>query len=145
MPSLVFSVPGLPVPQGSKRVARHQIIETNAAKLRPWRATVTATAIETAQEDQWPQAVGPVSVYLTFRLPRPKAHYRTGAKAGELKPAAPYAVTSKPDIDKLTRAILDALTDAGIWRDDSQVVRLHAQKIYNTLPSVGIWIETADD
>jgi Holliday junction resolvase RusA-like endonuclease len=42
--------------------------------------------------------------------------------------------TVKPDIDKLCRAILDALTDSGaIFDDDSQVVQLVASKNYSTL------------
>jgi hypothetical protein len=28
------------------------------------------------------------------------------------------------------RAVCDALTDAGVWRDDSQLVELEAQKVY---------------
>ena len=38
-------------------------------------------------------------------------------------------VTTKPDVDKLARAALDALTGV-LWADDSQVVSLHAQKEY---------------
>lgn len=36
----------------------------------------------------------------------------------------------RPDLDKLCRAVLDALTDAGIWHDDSQVCSLSAIKVY---------------
>ena len=35
----------------------------------------------------------------------------------------------RPDLDKLTRAALDAMTRV-IWRDDSQVVRIEALKRY---------------
>ena len=36
----------------------------------------------------------------------------------------------RPDIDKLARAILDALTDARVWPDDGQVVTMHVEKRY---------------
>lgn len=36
---------------------------------------------------------------------------------------------AKPDIDNLTKAVMDALTDAGLWEDDSQVVCIHAAKV----------------
>jgi Holliday junction resolvase RusA-like endonuclease len=39
------------------------------------------------------------------------------------------AMTTKPDADKLARAILDSLTGV-CWRDDAQVVDLRARKVY---------------
>jgi Holliday junction resolvase RusA-like endonuclease len=46
--------------------------------------------------------------------------------------------TTKPDIDKLSRAVLDALTS--VWyKDDSQVIQLEAQKIY-TYGEPGVYI-----
>lgn len=60
---------------------------------------------------------GPVSVRLDFVMPRPKSAPRR---------FTPPAV-KRPDIDKLSRAVLDALT--GIcWHDDSQVIALTATK-----------------
>ena len=37
---------------------------------------------------------------------------------------------SSGDIDKLTRAALDAFTESGVFDDDSQVVRVVAEKYY---------------
>jgi Holliday junction resolvase RusA-like endonuclease len=45
-------------------------------------------------------------------------------------PSAPRYHIIAPDLDKLQRAILDGFTDAGVWRDDSQVVRIRATKQY---------------
>ncbi len=64
---------------------------------------------------------GPVSLDVTFYMPRPKAHFRTGKRAGELKPNAPTWSTGKPDRDNLDKALLDGLTNAGFFRDDCQV------------------------
>lgn len=37
---------------------------------------------------------------------------------------------SKPDLDNLEKAVMDGLTDSGIWIDDAQVVEKHSAKIY---------------
>ena len=49
----------------------------------------------------------------------------------------------RPDLNKLSRACLDALTGI-VWRDDSQVVRLEAEKEYG-VPGVVIWVERVTD
>lgn len=59
-----------------------------------------------------------MSVRLGFVLPRPKST----PKRSPTPPA-----TKRPDLDKLTRAVLDALTN--VWlADDSQVVHIEASK-----------------
>jgi crossover junction endodeoxyribonuclease RusA len=71
----------------------------------------------------------PVLIALTFKLHRPLSHYGSGKNARLVKPSAPKHPAKVPDIDKLTRAVLDALTSI-VWVDDSQVVRLTASKVY---------------
>jgi Holliday junction resolvase RusA-like endonuclease len=44
-----------------------------------------------------------------------------------------------PDLDKLIRAILDALTGV-VWRDDGQVVDIVASKVYADTPGVDVVI-----
>ena len=61
---------------------------------------------------------GPVSLSLTFTLPRPKSHAGRG----------PLLHTQRPDVDKLTRLVCDALTLAKVYQDDSQVTVLTAEK-----------------
>ena len=122
-----FTVYGLPVPQGSKKVIRGNVVEMADARLRSWRQDVAATSRE-AMEGASPY-IEPVDVRLMFWLPRPQAHYGTGRNAEKLKPSAPIAPAVHPDLDKLVRAVLDALT--GIcFRDDKQVVSLTASKLY---------------
>ena len=69
----------------------------------------------------------PVQVNATFAFARPKSHYRTGKHADQLKPNAPARCTNRVDVDKLCRALLDAITGPAIL-DDSQVVILTAAK-----------------
>jgi len=91
---------------------------------------------------------GAVEVLLNFRLPRPKSHYRTGRFAHVLRDDAPIWVTTRPDVDKLARAILDALTGVG-YCDDSQVASLaptkryvdpYAQRGFEQVPGVMIYV-----
>jgi crossover junction endodeoxyribonuclease RusA len=87
---------------------------------------------------------GPVEISMTFFLDRPKNQYRTGKHAAELRPDAQMFPASMPDVDKLARLILDALTGIA-WKDDGQVVILTAIKRYaDTAPcgitGPGVWI-----
>ncbi|WGW12711.1 RusA family crossover junction endodeoxyribonuclease [Saxibacter everestensis] len=123
-----FTVIGLPVSQGSKRHVGRGIMVESSKNLRPWRDSVTAEA-RIARDGQMD---GALLVACDFYLPRPKGHYGTGRNQGVLKPTAPRHPAKKPDIDKLARAILDALSAAGVYGDDAQVVRLEATKHYVT-------------
>jgi Holliday junction resolvase RusA-like endonuclease len=51
--------------------------------------------------------------------------------------------TKRPDLDKLLRATFDAVTATGrVWADDSQVVKVTAEKLYTPSPSdVGTLLE----
>lgn len=102
-----------------------------------WKLTVAAAA-RVAWDRQ--KFAGPLHLVLLFVLPRPKAHYRTN---GELKPHAPFWHESKPDSDNLAKAVMDAVTQLGIWIDDSQVVRLEVQKSYGERPGCIVVLKPA--
>lgn len=120
-----FTVHGIPAPQGSKTAWG---TEANP-NTRPWRAAVAAQAAETMGET--PLLEGALILEVWFIFPRPKHHFGTGKNAGKLKDAAPVFQQSKPDCDKLVRAIGDALTGT-VVRDDSQFSRVIATKVYGT-------------
>jgi Holliday junction resolvase RusA-like endonuclease len=129
-----FMVIGLPVPQGDLTCrggkGKHVLYHSNDKTLKPWRELVEAGArrwvTETADEGQ------PLEVALTWSLRRPDSHYRTGRYADLLKDLAPIYPTSRPDVDKLTRAVLDALTKSKRIVDDSQVTDAVVRKRYAT-------------
>jgi len=101
-------------------------------KLKPWRASVHDAVYHGMKLDVGPipPIEGPVAVRAMFLFERPKAHYRTGKNAHLLREGAPMYVTRTPDVDKCVRALLDPLTEMGVWGDDSQVVIVHAAKRY---------------
>lgn len=136
---ITFTVAGLPVPQGSKSVNRATGFMYEANKhLMPWRQEVIARTQQALGGQE--RLLGPVRLRLRFYFPRPKSHYGTGRNAGVLKIGAPTEHTTKPDVDKCTRAILDSLTIAGVWRDDAQACELLVSKSYSSSPGVEVVI-----
>ena len=140
-----FFVPGIPQAQGSIAVNRNTggLYENNK-KLLPWRSEMIAVA-KVAMQDRQP-FTGPVRVQLTAVFPRPKTHYGTGRNADLIKESAPPFHCQKPDADKLARAVLDALTIAGVWRDDALATFVSIQKNWGGgtyTPGMSIFVQDA--
>lgn len=129
-------VPGIPVPQGSIRSlgAGRPSVHSNAVKLKPWRGEVIAAVRDVMIEigDEFPME-GPLKVKVGFALPRPKS-----------APKSRVYPDRKPDLDKLVRSALDALTMSGAIGDDAQVVRIATEKVYSGLPGMELVVETMD-
>ena len=130
--ALIFTVRGTPVPQGSARAfvrgARAIVVTQGKGPITGWRDAV-ATEARFAMGDR-PILRGLVRVDVDFRLQRPQAHYRGPAALGVLRPTAPHWHGSRPDVDKLARAVLDALTGV-VFADDGQVASLDASKQFS--------------
>lgn len=86
--------------------------------------------------------LGPLTVHATFTFPRPKAHYRTGKNASLLRDDAPEYHTSAPDLDKLQRALGDAMTGV-VYRDDKQIAQWAVVKVYGAPAGVHIAVTSA--
>lgn len=110
-------VPGTPAPQGSKKHVGRGILVESSKALGPWRERVALAAHQRAIAHQIPPIDGAVAVRLEFVMPRP---------ASTPKRSTPPAI-KRPDIDKLARGILDAITGI-VFADDSRVTDLHATK-----------------
>jgi crossover junction endodeoxyribonuclease RusA len=102
-------------------------------KVEAWQGVVAAAAGAAGVR----RTDGPVNLTLRFYFARPKGHFGTGRNAGKLKASAPALPTSQSagDVDKLARAVLDALTGVA-FDDDSQVADLTARKRYTPGPDV---------
>jgi Holliday junction resolvase RusA-like endonuclease len=89
---------------------------------------------------------GDISVSLTFGIPRPKKHYRTGKYSHKLKNNSPVFVRTKPDIDNLIKFVMDACNKV-LWKDDCCIVEIQARKMYTDKPftDIEVWhINEAD-
>lgn len=130
MSAFTIDVEGLPVPQGSLvsngfgKGLRH----SNQAQLKPWRYQVVEM-INRHRPADWDPAM-PLSVIATFRFQRPAGHYGTGSNKGKLKASAPQYHLVKPDLDKLQRAIGDAIEASGLVRGDQCICRWNVDKRY---------------
>lgn len=124
MTELSRFVPGTPAPQGSARAIVHKhtqravLIKDNNTRQKTWRGDVR-DALTTPGGQPLAYFPGPVAVELAFVMPRPKSTPKTRATPAAVK---------KPDLDKLVRAVFDAVTSAGVWADDSCAVDVHATK-----------------
>lgn len=132
-------VPGNPVPQGSKRAILRKgtnipiVLDSNRIGLAQWRSQIAAYAMEQKAKDGRDTFIGPVAVRLEFYLKRPQDHYlpvNSKRERLELRPDAPLYPPTTPDLDKLVRGVFDALTDADVWKDDAQVVKVVATKLH---------------
>jgi crossover junction endodeoxyribonuclease RusA len=135
---LTVDVPGDPISQGSlrsfERGGRTFTKSSNAGPLERWRGDIRSEvkASQGRQRvDTWPLE-GPIAMRMSFALARPQAHFlpaNSKRPKPELRLDAPHWAPGGKDIDKLARAVLDALTGF-VYVDDSQVVSIVAAKRY---------------
>lgn len=124
---------GTPAPQGSKTaIVRNgrAIMFESSKKLPEWRETILMGATIARSEHGGQTILGPVTVHMTFHMPRPKSTSRRYPN-------------SAPDLDKLIRAVGDALQESEVLANDGQIVTLVAHKVYaesNTYAGVEIEI-----
>lgn len=139
--AITLRVAGTPAPQGSKsawvtwprgakpcptcgnRFGRPRAIVSEGKANSPQRKNLTAwrdaIAAEASTQGIHQPIEGPVRVQIVFALQRPKSY-----------PGWRWLHWVKPDIDKLCRSTLDALTAAQVFKDDAQVVELAVRKVY---------------
>ena len=118
------------IPKGQPR-ARACIRGRHAGVYDPgtaddWKACVRAAAREAMGARS--VIVDAVALTVVFAMPRPKAHFN---KAGDVREKFALAQhVQKPDLDNLVKAVQDALTDVGVWRDDAQIVLINASRVW---------------
>ena len=138
MRKIEFFVPGAPIGKGRPRAARRGagVVMFTPEKTAGYEALVAATASNAMRAKAGPLFTGPLEAVLEMRIPIPvslsKAH-KAAALAGTELP------TSKPDIDNVAKAILDACNGV-VFRDDAQVVMLVATKAFSDEPGVRVVI-----
>ena len=144
MNAIRFFISGIPRTKGSSHSfvnpkTKAVIYQHDNPNLKAWQSLVSFTA---AQSKVKP-ATAAVVLEIEYYFPRPKAHFNS---KGHLKASAPLDILTKPDIDKLERCILDALTGIA-YRDDAQVVRCNHGKFYtnNIHKEPGAWIGVLTD
>lgn len=126
--TISFIVYGKAEPQGSgksiiSKTTGKPMYKVDNPKLEGWRRDIGTVARCEMSGAGLGLIEGPISIEATFYLPRPKDLLRPKWVAVNL------AHVKKPDLDKLTRALKDALRFT-LYHDDSQVTDLHVRKRY---------------
>lgn len=126
-----------PVPQPRPRATvvagRARIYNPSTTKV--YKQQITQMLIRVPEH--FPEGI-PVRVTIDYFFQRPKSLQRKKDPVGFIWH------TKKPDLDNLNKAVLDAISEAGIWHDDRQVADLRSRKFYTKKsgdPMVRITIE----
>lgn len=90
-----------------------------------WKARVAAAVAEA--RGSVPPIEGPVGISVVFLMPRPKYLLKRTSPTGRV------AHTGKPDADNMLKAVMDALTQIGVWRDDAQITDSTIVKRYTAI------------
>jgi crossover junction endodeoxyribonuclease RusA len=92
-----------------------------------WRSQVVQAARAKIEKTSHEPIDGPCILEAHFFLERPQT----------IKRFYPHTM---PDLDKLLRAIGDALTIAGAVKDDSRIIEIHSTKSYAVAREPGVFI-----
>lgn len=144
MQTTTFMVQGTPIPKGNlkafpiltgdRRWIKNRVTDSGGKKLKAWQSLVAFKAKECFDAP----FETPVYLTITFYFNHPKYHYTPSGNKS--KRYTTFHVV-KPDIDKLQRAVLDALTGIA-YVDDAQVIGVHTSKNYSTFAGAEISVTT---
>ena len=129
--TLHIVVHGAPATQGSKKAfirGKKVVLVEMDEKLPGWRAAVEASA-RLAAGPAWAPIDAAVSISGEVRLLKPQTT------------KYPHAPAGTPDLDKLQRAIGDALTKAKVIANDARITHWNIRKVWaETVPGADITI-----
>lgn len=121
-----FVVDAEPRSQGSmtavynRKLGVARVRHNAAPALSLWRSLIRERA-HMAGAEQWS---GPIAMRISFGIKPPQDHR--------------HGYPKRPDLDKLVRGVLDALTGV-CYDDDSQVVTIQAEKVFHTATIIEVW------
>jgi len=118
--AIKLDVPISPVAKARPRFTRSGRVYT------PKRTTDFEGAIKMywKKSGQTMLPVAPTYLTILFFMPRPK------------KTKFDWPIT-RPDVDNLQKGVIDSLNQLA-WKDDNQIVTIHATKLYGEIPCVSI-------
>jgi Holliday junction resolvase RusA-like endonuclease len=111
---------GQPRPRATMRGHHAGVYDPGTAD--EWKDAIVFRWIQSGIRDT---ITAPVRLIIEFRMPRPS---RFTTVKGREQRRIPH--TGKPDADNLAKSSMDALTRAGVWKDDAQVYRMEILKMY---------------
>ncbi len=134
MRSVCFTIGGIPVAKGRPRFAkRGAFMQAYTPKdTQNYEAWARQCATQAMGERDLLQ--GPVTLDAMFHLPVPASWpqwKRAAALDRQIRPEG------RPDLDNLLKALTDAFNGI-VWRDDAQLIKFTAEKVYGDQPLTAV-------
>lgn len=107
------------------------------ASVIKYRKAIRNMAIAQMRNQKAEKIEGAVNMNIIYAFRRPQSlskKERNEIDNGKIVPK-----TTKPDIDNLTKAILDALNGI-VWKDDAQVTQIKIQKVWSSKDQIEVEI-----
>lgn len=142
MSTIEFTVLG--IPQGKQRARSGRTrdgrpVHYTPEKTRAYEDAIRLSALAAAYGRAFDGYV-PCAVTIDIVCPIPASWSPIRKEEALLGNTRPIG---KPDVDNVSKAILDACNGV-LWRDDSQVVEMHLAKRYGPEPQVVVTVRAAD-
>ena len=102
-----------------------------------YRKAIRNMAITQMRNQKAEKIEGAVNMNIVYAFRRPQSLSKK--ERSEIDGGKTVPKTTKPDIDNLTKAILDALNGI-VWKDDAQVTQINVQKIWSAKDQIEIEI-----
>jgi len=122
-----FTIPGKPIP-----LKRSRYSAKIGGFYDPSSKDKKQTWLQIAKYKPKRPLTGFIDLQITFYMPRPKSHYRTGKYSHILKANARAFHSVKPDIDNLVKYMADVIQGKDRFiLDDCQICALTTIKVYS--------------
>ena len=131
-----FTIPGKP-----KALKRHRVSK-NGGMYDPSSKDKRDIWLQIAKFKPKQPLSGNILLSISFTMPRPKNHFRTGRRSHVLKAKAPYDHIKRPDLDNLVKMVADVIQGKDRFiADDSMICTLYAEKHYDRRPKTEVIID----
>lgn len=131
--AVTFRVYGEPVAKGRPRFTRQGRAYT-PKKTHDYESEVAGMAKAAMGSSEPLETPVTVCVYVTFPIPQSYSKKRSEACLNGSE-----RHTKRPDLDNIVKAVTDACNGV-VYKDDSQIVNLHAKKVYGDTAMVEVYI-----
>jgi Holliday junction resolvase RusA-like endonuclease len=135
MHMIIFTIPITPIGKARARITRNGHAYTPAKTVAHEQA-IARYGRQAMVRNALQPITGPIMLGLRFVMPIPASwpkRKRDQAEAGQIDHV------SKPDLDNLVKCC-DGLNGI-VWKDDAQITRLAAVKVYGLCPRIEVEVE----
>ena len=130
---MTFRVYGEPVAKGRPRFTRQGRTYT-PKKTHDYESEVAKMAKAAMGSSEPLETPVAVYVYVTFPIPQSSSKKRSEACLSGFEKH-----TKRPDLDNCVKAVTDGMNGV-VYKDDSQIVSIHATKVYGTTAMVEVYV-----